>query len=311
MTMKMMANMSRGHEVPGDEGRGHRPTFGERAAVPTHRAAHANDAASPMVLRPPRTVEIAVMRADSANPRGMMPEGGADSFFLLLPGNGEPVELMSRRAMVFGRGGGGAEWKADALILRLPRSAAQIHASARHGGARRLALRPLSIDLIAGSPLRQMLAELVQGDAGEERCGTILAEIVTALVAQHGADTAFPLSRSITFARAHLDKHATEPLALEELASKAGVTGITLQRGFKACFGMTVASYSQAVRLHGARARLQCGWESRSIAGIAHGAAFPSVTTFVRAYQKLFGETPTQTRNAASRLNRIDHREST
>lgn len=298
----------------------YRPAPGQ-AAVPPRRAAHANDEAAVMVLSPPRDVAISVMRTAFTGPRSMMLEERADSFVLLLPVDGEPtvpvdgkpVNLTSQRAIVFARGEGPVEWQgnARALILRLPRRAIQINASARHGGARRLAQRPLTLDLSRATVLRHALAELVRHDADERQGGTIVADIMATLVTQHGADAAFPLSRSISLARACLDRCATEPLALEELAGRAGVTTITLQRGFKACFGMTVAAYSQAVRLYGAQARLRCGWESRSIADIAHGAGFQSVTAFARAYLKLFGETPTQTRMTASRMNNIEHIDST
>lgn len=134
-----------------------------------------------------------------------------------------------------------------------------------------------------------------------------LSELGARLAKAHGADKVFPPSRSISVARALLDDGTAADWEAKTLASRAGVTVVTLQRGFRDCLGMTVAAYGQGVKLDLARARLMCGWESRSMAQIAQQSNFRTVVAFTRAYQRRFGETPTQTRVYAVRCNNEGH----
>jgi AraC-like DNA-binding protein len=313
MTANMMANA--------EQCGGFRPMSDKRIAPQSGRADCANHQDASFILKAPDRVEISIMRIASAAGQSVAIEQSADRFGLLflLEGaaqmivDGQQVDLLPCRAVMIGRGTGQLDWKSNglAVIVQALKVDMQICASAGFGGARRLTQRMLAINLEQAATLKSKLVDLAHGLEGGALGAALLQDLAASLVAQRGAAIAFPPSRSLSVARAHLDKSEAEPLILEALARKAGVTGITLQRGFKACFGMTVGSYAQAVRLHAARARLRSGWESRPIARIAIGSGFQSVKTFARAYQKLFGETPTQTRSEAFRNNNIEHIDST
>lgn len=276
-----------------------------------------NDQAAPVVVTRPGKVKISVLRFAPGAPRTFDLDESVDTFallFLVAGGarvllDGAAIPLVQPNAVVVGRGGGRIELLQDAalLVMRLPRVAAQICASARHGGARRVARDVLQLNLVHADRLRGALNDLVPCDADEEQGAIVLDELVSALAMQHGVDAAFPMSRSLSFARAQLDRSGSALVSHEELAGKAGVTGKTLQRGFKACLGMTVAQYSLAVRLHRTRGCLRCDGELRSLSEIARGAGFPSTVSFSRAYQKLFDETPTQTRSLVFRINNVRH----
>lgn len=280
------------------------PFTGGAGTLPPLRTDHANDETPPMVLALPASVRVQANRL-GLDGRESAVLANEDDITLLFTTEGEArvhvdgtaVGLTRLRAVVAGGIACRVEGSAGvpAMALRLPRTAVQICASASHGGARRMARDLLPLDLGRAGGLRGLLGDLNCHGVAEGQSRALLEAVVAALAAQHGADVAFPASRSITLVRGWLDRSVAVPLPVD-LARKAGVTGITLQRGFKAILGTTVARYSQAVRLHGARARLECGWECRTIAEIAQDTGFPSATTFTRAYQKLFSETPTQTR---------------
>lgn len=183
------------------------------------------------------------------------------------------------------------------ILAALPRNAIQARASADHGGARRLA----RATFIMGAD--KSLARLTGASA-------VIEAVVAGLTAEHGIDEACPPSRSISLARRRLDADPARAWDLDDLASGVGVTPVTLQRGFRDCIGMTVAGYAQAIRLGEARERLTSGRETRPLSAIAHAAGFASVTAFARAYQRVFGETPTRTRAYSVRYFYGDHIES-
>lgn len=183
------------------------------------------------------------------------------------------------------------------ILAALPRNAIQAWASASYGGARRLARTAFIIGADNG------LAALTGANAA-------IAALVAGLAAEHGIDEACPPSRSISLARRRLDADPARAWDLEDLASGVGVTPVTLQRGFRDCIGATVAGYAQAIRLGEARERLTSGRETRPLSAIAHATGFASVTAFARAYQRVFGETPTRTRADSVRYFYGDHIES-
>jgi len=289
---------------------------GERGATSVVYGEHANDQMIPPVLELPARVALQVTRLDVGSD-SIDVEGCEDSFTLLFAVEGEAAvraegtneNLTPLRAVMIGRGPCRIEGRdvSRVMILRLPHRPVQICASARYGGARRIARSMLPVDLGRSGGLHRGLRALAICDDDREAGRDLLEAVIAALAEQHGAELAFPSSRSITLARTLLDQSADVFISQEELAGKAGVTGITLQRGFKAILGMTVARYSQAVRLHRAQARLQCDGECRSIAEIAESVGFPSATSFTRAYQKLFDETPTQTRTRVFRMSDAKH----
>lgn len=258
---------------------------------------HANDQMVPLVLELPARIALQVTRLDVGS-GAIEVDDREDSFTLLFAVEGEAAvhteganeNLTPLRAVMIGRGPCRIEGRdiSRVMILRLPHRPVQICASARYGGARRIARGMLPVDLGRSSGLHRGLRALAFCEDDREVDRDLLETMIAALAAQHGAELAFPSSRSITLARTLLDQNADAFISQEELAGKAGVTGVTLQRGFKAILGMTVARYSQAVRLHRAQARLQCDGECRSIAEIAESVGFLSATSFTKAYQKLF-----------------------
>lgn len=243
----------------------------------------------------------------------MLPADGAAVVLAIPLDGGAQVEIGGTRFMADGRQavlnaqddatrivcpGGGAM-----LIIGFRRSTIQMHASAAHGEARRLGRASFLLQ-IDRAPYMALLAG---ADLHAARVDAACEHMVAALATQHGIDDAFTASRSISLARRRLDADPTRAWDLDDLARGAGVTPITLQRGFRDYLGTTVAGYAQAIRLRKARACLASERDSRSITAIAQAAGFARGASFVRAYQRLFGETPTQTRSNAVRFDRSSH----
>lgn len=188
--------------------------------------------------------------------------------------------------------------------LALPRSAAQAWASELHGGARRLARATFVFRADTG------LTELANSSCETMQAAVTIQAVIAALASHDGIDVACPPSRSISLARRRLDADPSRAWDLDDLAGGVGVTPVTLQRGFRDCVGVTVASYAQRLRLSEARTRLASARETRPVSAIAHAAGFASVTAFARAYQRVFGETPTRTRADHARFPHGVHIES-
>ena len=115
------------------------------------------------------------------------------------------------------------------------------------------------------------------------------------------AEPVFPVARSVQRAVDHLRAHPCHGLSIHDLAQVAGVTTGTLRRNFRACLGVTATQLIQQIRVEWVRSRLESATESRSISELSLAAGFGAPGMMSRAYQRRFGETPSQTRARAFR----------
>lgn len=202
------------------------------------------------------------------------------------------------------------------LVLNLPRVRLQAIASEQIGDARRLA--GVNLELAGGEgddSLTAALRRFVEAAYAEpEALGRAAHPIETPLLkalVQHlreagPLDDIFPIARSVMRAADYVRAHSQRPCMPEELAAVAGVTSATLRQNFRACLGMSVGAFVQSVRLDLARAQLMSGQDSRPVSVLAIDAGFSSGGVFSRAYQRRFGEIPSQTRARAVRAPRGD-----
>ncbi|MBN7775097.1 helix-turn-helix transcriptional regulator [Nitratireductor aquimarinus] len=92
------------------------------------------------------------------------------------------------------------------------------------------------------------------------------------------------------FIVANLDKDLTTDLIAREVGSSAS----TLQRHFKAQFGITVFDFIRQERLDAARVALTSG--GIPISHAAHMAGYNSISSFTTAFRRAYGVTPGQVR---------------
>jgi transcriptional regulator GlxA family with amidase domain len=97
----------------------------------------------------------------------------------------------------------------------------------------------------------------------------------------------------LAWARANL----SEPLSVEQLASRAALSPRQFSRAFTASIGMSPAKAVERLRLESARAAVEQG--IHSLARIATDNGFNTADRLRRAFIRVFGETPRATRNRA------------
>ena len=97
-------------------------------------------------------------------------------------------------------------------------------------------------------------------------------------------------------ARAFVDGHFREPVRMEDLGRATGVGVRTLQRCFRQCFGVTVASYLKAVRLDAAYRDLIAARPSRdTVTAIALRNGRSHLGRFSSEFRERFGQLPSET----------------
>lgn len=89
-----------------------------------------------------------------------------------------------------------------------------------------------------------------------------------------------------------LDKMIMKPLSLQEIAHSLGMSTSTLQRKFKAAYGVTVNSYCRQRRLDMARNALLV--EGKTIGEVAYLAGYRHPSNFIAAFKKRYQQTPSE-----------------
>jgi AraC family transcriptional regulator len=107
-----------------------------------------------------------------------------------------------------------------------------------------------------------------------------------------------PVQKALWFVESHL----REPIALEDVASRIGVSPYHLTRAFDAVTGLSLMRYVRARRLSEAARELSRG--APDILTVALDAGYGSHEAFTRAFRDQFGLTPEQLRGQG-RLDRI------
>jgi transcriptional regulator GlxA family with amidase domain len=91
-----------------------------------------------------------------------------------------------------------------------------------------------------------------------------------------------------------MEETVDQPLALENLAARAGISARHLQTLFQKSFSVSPHVHYLALRLNAARRRVI--ETDASLADIAAGTGFNSASAFSRAYRAQFQESPSETR---------------
>jgi AraC-like DNA-binding protein len=97
------------------------------------------------------------------------------------------------------------------------------------------------------------------------------------------------LTKQIIDAKSFIDKHFSEHINLDKIASKALVSKFHFIRLFKKYYGRTPNQYLQEVRIEKAKTLLQKG---NSIDEACNAIGFASKTSFISLFKKKTGITP-------------------
>ena len=87
----------------------------------------------------------------------------------------------------------------------------------------------------------------------------------------------------------YIEEHAAEPLTLEQLAAKAGLSRFHLQRTFKAVVGLSPKQYQEACRLESLKGALK---QSNDVTGAVYDAGFGSASRVYERADARLGMTP-------------------
>lgn len=107
------------------------------------------------------------------------------------------------------------------------------------------------------------------------------------------------LPRHVRRALAHLHDNLSDKVTLPELASVCAMPERTLLKQFQRFIGLPPLTYLRRLRLNAARGRLAEVDCKDSIAGIAMSCGFIHLGRFASEYRRVFGETPSATRQRA------------
>lgn len=139
---------------------------------------------------------------------------------------------------------------------------------------------PVALGVLADSRRRELLVALIRGEAGPL--------VRQTLGGAHG----------ISGVVAYLRENLSEPLTVDDLARRAGMSRAVFHRQFKAATSYSPLQFIKALRLNHAAMQL-AGGETVSQAADAVGYASPS--QFSREFRRQFGASPKQwTRTAAA-----------
>ncbi len=130
----------------------------------------------------------------------------------------------------------------------------------------------VALDLLGAGRLQELLYAILAGPAGP----TIRRTLGGA--AQH-------LGGVLTYIRDHLD----EPLAVDRLAQRAGMSRAAFDRHFKATTTLSPLQYVKALRLNDAAMRIANGTD---ITRAATDVGYTSPSQFSREFKRHFGTTP-------------------
>jgi AraC-like DNA-binding protein len=190
---------------------------------------------------------------------------------------------------------------AACVVFDIDRSAIQIAATRLLQRPVRLAARNCVLDApISGTSLGRMVFDSYRKAALFENTNDFRMRLAEQVAARLRVDpfAGVSLRPALTVTRAidHVAQHVGTRIDAATLAAATGVTARTLRTAFLTIMGVPVAAYVRDAQLRHARDRLNKAQDSRRIADIAHAAGFASAAAFTRAYQRLFNESPTETR---------------
>ena len=97
----------------------------------------------------------------------------------------------------------------------------------------------------------------------------------------------------------YIDAHSFEPLQVQELAEKSGMSYSNFARVFKMQYGRSCKEYIEYIRVSKAEEMVMHG--DLDMGYIAQEAGFADTSHFIRIYKKFKGETPKQARKKAGR----------
>lgn len=132
---------------------------------------------------------------------------------------------------------------------------------------------PVALRVLADSRLREVLFTLIEGEAGP--------------LMRQALGGAHEISKVVTYLRERLD----EPLTVDDLARRAGMSRAVFHRQFKAATSFSPLQFIKALRLSHAAMQIAGG---EAVSRAADAVGYASASQFSREFRRQFGASPRQ-----------------
>ncbi|NGN96536.1 AraC family transcriptional regulator [Grimontia sp. S25] len=143
---------------------------------------------------------------------------------------------------------------------------------------------PMDRDILAPSIFRELYYEVLKGPGGG---------LLRNCVSNHaGANRIAPVVH-------YIEQNFERNLAIEEIASVAGMSASTLHEHFKQVTTVSPMQYVKSLRLHKARSLLSSGYQ---VAEVCYEVGYSSPSQFSREFKRYFGFTPSEARSLATTI---------
>ncbi len=139
---------------------------------------------------------------------------------------------------------------------------------------------PVALRVLAGGRLRELLFTVIEGQAGP--------------LVRHSLGGASAITRVVAHVRDNLD----QPLTVDDLARRAGMSRAVFHRRFKAATGLPPLQFIKTLRL--SRAAMQIAGGRAVIGDAAQAVGYTSASQFSREFRRQFGASPRQWARTAS-----------
>lgn len=104
-------------------------------------------------------------------------------------------------------------------------------------------------------------------------------------------------------AQAHIEKHYTEKLTVDQIADHFIITRRTFERRFKKATRNTVTEYIQRVKIEAAKKQLEIG--RKSISEIMLDVGYIDIQAFRDVFKRITGMTPVSYRNKYNKISKL------
>lgn len=133
--------------------------------------------------------------------------------------------------------------------------------------------KPVDMAILGDSRLREVYYAVLKGDAGES------------------ARSAFGLGNEIARAIKFLSAHLHEPVTIEDVAARAGMSRAVFHRKFKQATTMSPIQFVKTMRLNNAALKIAGGM---NVNEAAMAVGYVSSSQFSREFKRMYGQSPRQ-----------------
>lgn len=144
---------------------------------------------------------------------------------------------------------------------------------------------PVDLAVLADVRIRELYFAILKGGAG------------------HFARQSFGVGNAIARSIAYISSNLTEPLSIDDLATRAGMSRAAFHRKFKAATTMSPGQFAKSIRLNQAALKIAGGM---TVSEAAMGVGYVSPSQFSREFKRMYGQSPRRWGEAPQALTMLN-----